>query len=147
MVRTTARHEPVARIWHTFAACRDVDPELFFPVTTTGATFERQVATAKAVCAGCPVITECFVEAFELLPHGIAGGLTPEERRASRWHQIDIRTDFDLPASTRSENAAIGAALLATGRSPASVARRCRVTERTVYRWKAAAAAKRRAEG
>ena len=38
-----------------------------------------------------------------------------EERRAGRRGQIELRADVDLLASTRSEKAAIGAALLAVG--------------------------------
>ncbi|MGI9001873.1 MAG: WhiB family transcriptional regulator, partial [Pseudonocardia sp.] len=37
------------------AACRSVDPEVFFPTAVRGAVFAVQVAAAKAVCAGCPV--------------------------------------------------------------------------------------------
>lgn len=67
--------------WQARAACRDVDPELFFPVGTGGASFDGQVAEAKAVCARCPVRGDCLSWALAGLEFGIAGGATPEERR------------------------------------------------------------------
>ena len=38
--------------WRAVAACRDTDPDLFFPVGTTGPAIE-QIESAKAVCAEC----------------------------------------------------------------------------------------------
>lgn len=63
------------------AACRDADPELFFP------TDERPgsdgVLAAKAVCARCPVWAECLAESLDRRDrHGVFGGLAPDERRA-----------------------------------------------------------------
>ena len=69
--------------WRTRAACRSMDPEIWFPAATEGPTYEAQVAVAKAVCAGCPVRAACLDEAVRI-PYGIAGGLTPEERRGRR---------------------------------------------------------------
>lgn len=67
--------------WQERAACRDEDPELFFPVSETGPG-ARQVAAAKAVCAGCPVRAECLEYALDIgLDHGIFGGTTDGERR------------------------------------------------------------------
>lgn len=66
--------------WHS-AACRDEDPELFFPVSNMGPG-AQQTARAKAVCARCPVRAECLSYALENgLDHGIFGGLTEHERR------------------------------------------------------------------
>jgi S-DNA-T family DNA segregation ATPase FtsK/SpoIIIE len=36
------------------------------------------------VCARCPVRSECLTDALSRIPHGIAGGLTADERRALR---------------------------------------------------------------
>jgi WhiB family transcriptional regulator, redox-sensing transcriptional regulator len=70
--------------WQHRAACRDEDPELFFPVSELGPG-ARQVARAKAVCARCPVRAECLAYALEYgLDHGIFGGLTERERRRVR---------------------------------------------------------------
>lgn len=67
--------------WQELAACRDEDPELFFPVSEMGPG-ARQVAQAKAVCAGCPVRAECLRYALDAgLDHGIFGGTTDGERR------------------------------------------------------------------
>ncbi len=69
--------------WRQRAACRGVDPELFFPVGTTGPVVEWQTAAAKAVCAGCPVIDACRGWALATRePFGIWGGLSEQERRA-----------------------------------------------------------------
>jgi len=68
--------------WQADAACRDEDPELFFPVSETGPG-ARQVAAAKAVCARCPVRERCLGYAVSnALDHGIFGGLTNGERRS-----------------------------------------------------------------
>jgi WhiB family redox-sensing transcriptional regulator len=67
--------------WRHRAACRDEDPELFFPVSDAGPG-AQQAAKAKAVCARCPVQRECLNYAVELgLDHGIFGGTTERERR------------------------------------------------------------------
>lgn len=70
--------------WRLAAACRDTDPELFFPVGTTGAALE-QIAAAKAVCTACPVCSDCLE--FALMTNqdsGIWGGTSEEERRKLR---------------------------------------------------------------
>lgn len=67
--------------WRDGAACRDHDPELFFPVSEIGPGAE-QVEQAKAVCATCPVRAECLEYALDnALDYGIFGGLTESERR------------------------------------------------------------------
>lgn len=67
--------------WRQSAACRDEDPELFFPVSDMGPG-AQQTARAKAVCARCPVREQCLDYAVENgLDHGIFGGLTERERR------------------------------------------------------------------
>ena len=72
------------RDWRSRAACLGVDPELFFPVAEDGPVHDAQVAKAKAVCAGCPVVAVCLADALARIPDGIAGGLTEQERRALR---------------------------------------------------------------
>jgi WhiB family redox-sensing transcriptional regulator len=67
--------------WMLRGACRQVDPELFFPIAAKGPA-ERQVADAKAVCGPCAVRPDCLSYALEALPEGIWGGTTREERRA-----------------------------------------------------------------
>jgi WhiB family transcriptional regulator, redox-sensing transcriptional regulator len=70
--------------WRLQAACRDTDPDLFFPVGTTGPALD-QIATARAVCGGCPVQEPCLE--FALMTNqdsGIWGGLSEDERRKLR---------------------------------------------------------------
>ena len=70
--------------WRHRAACRDEDPELFFPLSEIGPG-ARQTAQAKAVCARCPVRAECLDYALDNgLDHGIYGGVTESERRTLR---------------------------------------------------------------
>ncbi|MCT2583434.1 WhiB family transcriptional regulator [Actinophytocola sp. S1-96] len=67
--------------WRQDAACRDDDPELFFPISEVGPG-ARQTAQAKAVCARCPVRTQCLEYALDNgLSHGIFGGMTESDRR------------------------------------------------------------------
>jgi WhiB family redox-sensing transcriptional regulator len=68
--------------WRDQAACRDEDPELFFPVGTTGPAL-LQIAEAKAVCGRCSVSSECLQWALASgQDAGVWGGLSEDERRA-----------------------------------------------------------------
>lgn len=69
--------------WQAFAACRDVDAEMFFPAGTSGPALV-QIAEAKAVCARCPVRDICLEWSLTTLEYGVAAGLTEDERRAVR---------------------------------------------------------------
>lgn len=70
--------------WAASGACQHSDPELFFPVTETGAA-ASQLARAKAVCAGCPVRDPCLQFALDSgQAFGVWGGTTGEERRLIR---------------------------------------------------------------
>lgn len=67
--------------WQSRAACRDEDPELFFPVSDMGPG-ARQAEQARSVCARCPVRAECLGYALDNgLDHGVFGGTTERERR------------------------------------------------------------------
>ncbi|TRV80700.1 WhiB family transcriptional regulator [Streptomyces sp. 130] len=68
--------------WRTHAACRDEDPDLFFPIGTSGPALV-QAEEAKAVCRRCPVQQECLRWALENNQDaGVWGGLGENERRA-----------------------------------------------------------------
>jgi WhiB family transcriptional regulator, redox-sensing transcriptional regulator len=68
--------------WRHFAECRGEDPELFFPVGTSGPAI-AQANEAKAVCQRCPVAVECLEFALRTgQDSGVWGGMTKEERRA-----------------------------------------------------------------
>ena len=70
--------------WRTKAICRDTDPDLFFPVGTTGQAL-LQIAKAKEVCGECPVSTHCLEYAIvNGEKFGIWGGLSERERRRIR---------------------------------------------------------------
>lgn len=70
--------------WRDEAACRHADPDLFFPVGTTGPAL-RQVDEAKRICRACPARMPCLAWALgNAIPAGIWGGTTEEERRAIR---------------------------------------------------------------
>lgn len=75
---------PMADDWRTQAACRGMDPRIFFPPRNEDSV--GWARHAKAICARCPVKAECLDDAlgppFE--PEGIRGGLTAKERRNLR---------------------------------------------------------------
>jgi len=73
-------HDPA---WRTRGACRDVDPETFFPAPSEPAD------AAMALCRTCPVLGSCLAWALQSGDlHGVWGGTTARERRAMAvvWH-------------------------------------------------------------
>lgn len=82
--------------WRERAACRDTDPDLFFPIGSTGAAFE-QIANAKTVCTGCEARVSCLEFALATNQEsGIWGGTTEEERRKLRktWLAHQRRREY-----------------------------------------------------
>ena len=74
--------------WRTRSICRDTDPDLFFPVGTTGQALV-QIERAKEVCAECPVHDECLQYALDTnQDSGIWGGMSEEERRNIRRRMV-----------------------------------------------------------
>lgn len=70
--------------WRSDAACRDTDPDLFFPVGTTGPAI-TQIDAAKEVCAACEARVECLEFAIATnQDSGVWGGTSEEERRKIR---------------------------------------------------------------
>ncbi|MGH9102475.1 MAG: WhiB family transcriptional regulator [Acidimicrobiales bacterium] len=70
--------------WRFEAACRDIHPDLFFPVGMTGVAV-TEIERAKAVCACCPVVAACLDFAVRTnQEYGIWGGTDEEERRVLR---------------------------------------------------------------
>jgi WhiB family redox-sensing transcriptional regulator len=66
------------------AACRDADPELFFPIGE-GELARRAAEAAKAMCARCRVTEQCLEWAVATgMSEGIWGGHTERERRLLR---------------------------------------------------------------
>ena len=74
--------------WRAEALCRDTDPELFFPIGTTGAALV-QIEHARAVCRQCPAQTDCLDFALSTnQDSGIWGGTSEEERRVLRREYV-----------------------------------------------------------
>jgi WhiB family redox-sensing transcriptional regulator len=70
--------------WLTEASCLEEDPELFFPIGSTGPAID-QIERARAVCMGCSVRAECLEWALSTgQDAGVWGGLSEEERRQIR---------------------------------------------------------------
>lgn len=70
--------------WQHRSACRNKDPDLFFPLGESQAS-ELQAAQAKAVCETCRVRGSCLQWALDSsIKDGMYGGLTPDERRRYR---------------------------------------------------------------
>lgn len=70
--------------WRDRAACREYDPELFYPGNVSD---ERQVRAARGVCASCEVQVPCFWWVMNdegnssvSYRHGVWAGLIPNER-------------------------------------------------------------------
>ena len=79
--------------WRHEAACRDEDPELFFPIGTTGPAV-LQIQEAKAVCRSCSVVDECLEWAFESgQDAGVWGGMSEDERRLHKRRQVRSFSD------------------------------------------------------
>jgi WhiB family redox-sensing transcriptional regulator len=73
-----------AGAWRRLAACRDTDPDLFFPVGTTGAAVD-QIESAKQVCNSCEVKLQCLEFALSTNQEsGVWGGASEDERRQIR---------------------------------------------------------------
>jgi WhiB family redox-sensing transcriptional regulator len=71
--------------WRDNAACHDVEPDLFFPIGTTGPAL-LQINEAKRICEACPVREPCLRWALKSgEDSGVWGGTTGEERRALRY--------------------------------------------------------------
>jgi len=76
--------------WRHDAACRDEDPELFFPVGNSGPAL-LQIAEAKAVCHRCPAASECLAWALASgQDSGVWGGMSEDERRALKRRRAHI---------------------------------------------------------
>lgn len=64
--------------WRSKAACRGLDPQIFYPSTDD----EGDAAAAKVVCSACPVQEPCLEHALgRREKDGVWGGATEKERR------------------------------------------------------------------
>jgi len=83
--RPVAVEDDGRQAWLDRAACRDLDPERFFPESGE----QRKAAEAKAICAGCQVRDHCLQLAVKAAggidaDHGVFGGTLPAERSPLR---------------------------------------------------------------
>jgi WhiB family redox-sensing transcriptional regulator len=101
MIEPRFKRDPAETWWIEHSRCIGEDPELFFPVGTTGAAL-AQTAKAIEICGGCLVRAACLEWALETCQDaGVWGGLGEEERReirrARRRAAIEItRSDDEL---------------------------------------------------
>ena len=78
--------------WRHSALCRDEDPELFFPIGTTGPA-AVQVEQAKVVCRRCTVVEDCLTWALDTgQESGVWGGTSEDERRSLRRRAVRVPT-------------------------------------------------------
>jgi WhiB family transcriptional regulator, redox-sensing transcriptional regulator len=64
--------------WRQQAACRGLDPVIFYPLSDE----EEDVEAAKRVCAQCAVSEACLEHALAVREkEGVWGGCTERERR------------------------------------------------------------------
>ena len=78
--------------WRHLALCREDDPELFFPIGTTGPA-AVQVEEAKRVCRQCSVIDSCLEWALETGQEaGVWGGTSEDDRRALQRHDTRLHS-------------------------------------------------------
>jgi WhiB family redox-sensing transcriptional regulator len=71
--------------WRHRAACREIDdPDIFFPIGTTGPALE-QIESAKRICQNCKVRVQCLDWALSTGQDiGVWGGLSEEERKEAQ---------------------------------------------------------------
>lgn len=84
--RTTGHllESPREKDWRTQGACRDEDPDLFYP-TGNGGRALWQTEQAKRVCRHCPVLERCREGVLERKePFGVWGGMSEQERNGIR---------------------------------------------------------------
>jgi len=73
--------------WRELSTCRDSDPELFFPIGSTGSAV-GQIEKALAICSACSVQEACLQYALETNQEaGVWGGYAEDDRRRlrKRW--------------------------------------------------------------
>ena len=82
--------------WQQRAACRDADPELFFPASEddTSVLVARARIAVAPICSGCPVATDCLRWALDSgQDHGLWAATTPTDRRALRRARLQGTPD------------------------------------------------------
>lgn len=75
--------QSAAMDWRTEGACRDMPPDMFFPL----AADSQEARDAKTVCSVCPVQAECREWGLANESQGIWGGLDESARRSIRRYR------------------------------------------------------------
>ena len=141
--------------WMLRAACKNEDPELFFPVGISGPAL-RQVDEAKTVCRRCPVQAECLEWAIEFgQDFGVWGGMSEDERRSLKRrrerrrtpkrgspdfevdpHVVDLLVDgIPVPGATEVDRATAAVRMCASGVPSGKVATVVGRHDAQVRRW------------
>ena len=77
--------------WRNRSACLDQEPELFFPIGSSGPA-RLQEAQAKAVCRRCEVVATCLSWAISSgQDAGVWGALSEDERRSLKRRSARAR--------------------------------------------------------
>ncbi|AHU90322.1 WhiB family transcriptional regulator [Trueperella pyogenes] len=77
--------------WRHRAECLNEDPELFFPIGSSGPAM-AQVERAKAVCSRCDVQETCLKWALDNNQDaGVWGGMSEDERRTLKRRTARVR--------------------------------------------------------
>jgi WhiB family redox-sensing transcriptional regulator len=85
--------------WQENSACRQADPEMFFPIGSTGSALDR-IQIAKALCESCKVTETCLQYALETNQEaGVWGGYAEDERRRLRKRWLAERRKARVGAS------------------------------------------------
>ena len=83
--------KPASDNWQIRGACRNEDPELFFPIGG-GPAAQVQAEEAKRVCWRCPVMQLCGQWALKTRQDaGVWGGMSEDERRALKRRNARAR--------------------------------------------------------
>lgn len=126
---------PTSRTWMLNGACRDEDPELFFPIGATPAAL-AQAEEAKRICWRCPVIQTCGQYALATRQDlGVWGGMSERDRRL--LHRRKGRRTYKPGEMSASDHVltyqlAEFQALQAKGLKPIDIARGLRTNVQTV---------------
>lgn len=77
--------------WRDVAACRDKDPETWFPIGNSGPAL-IQAEQAKAICRRCPSVDACLIWALDSgQEFGVWGGMSEQERQALKRREAGRR--------------------------------------------------------
>ena len=89
--------------WRWFAACKGMDPDIFFAGKGPGAN-----DTARAICAECPVSAECLRDLGQYYG-GFIGGMTTTQRVKAHIAKLRLAEREMSTFITETENDEIAA--------------------------------------